>query len=182
MKTYSPAPDVETCIGNIRHEYHDELHGVTVGALFAFDLEGTEPVLKHQGYAAWAVARITPLRDRALGVPDALVTVDRMIWLTLSPRQRNALIDHELTHLTRVLDDDTGLPKSDALDRPKLKIRLHDHQMGWFDEIAQRHGDASPEIIQAKRLIAQSGQLYFDFSRRVDQVAANTPVEQGAAA
>jgi len=164
MKTYSPAPDADTCITRIQEDYHAELDEVTVSALFVFDTEAAEAVLKHQGYPAAAMVRITPLRERALRPADANIVIDRCTWLTLSQRQRDALIDHELTHLTRVLDKETGNPVFDALDRPKLAMRRHDHQFGWFDEIAQRHGDASPEVRQAKQLMQSSGQLYFDFS------------------
>jgi len=164
MKTYSPAPDADTCITRIQEDYHAELDEVTVSALFVFDTEAAEAVLKHQGYPAAAMVRITPLRERALRQADANIVIDRCTWLTLSQRQRDALIDHELTHLTRVLDKETGNPVFDALDRPKLAMRRHDHQFGWFDEIAQRHGDASPEVRQAKQLMQSSGQLYFDFS------------------
>jgi hypothetical protein len=163
MKTYSEAPDANSCIVRVQQDYHEELDSVTVSALFVFDTEASEPVLKHQGYPAQAVIRITPVRDRALGLADAIVVIDRSNWLTLSQRQRDALIDHELTHLTRKLDAETGHPVFDVLDRPKLTMRRHDRQFGWFDEIAQRHGDASPEVRQARRLMESSGQLYFNF-------------------
>lgn len=166
MKTYSQAPDVSSAIEKIQLEHHDGLEGVSVAGLFAFDSESSEPVLKHQGYAAGAVVRITPLKDRALGVADATIVVDRAGWLALSQRQRNALIDHELTHLQRKLDKDSGDPLCDVLDRPKLGMRKHDHQFGWFDEVAQRHGEASPEVRQARVLMESSGQLYFDFEPR----------------
>lgn len=167
MKTYSaPSSDLLDCIERIQREYHLDLHGVTVGALFVFDDDADECVLKHQGYPAAAVVRLTPVRDRALGVADALIVVDRSHWQMQSVAQKNALIDHELTHLTRVLDAETGRPKVDAVDRPKLKMRMHDHQLGWFDEIAQRHGEASPEMRQAKQLVEQTEQLYFDFGPR----------------
>jgi len=164
MKTYSAAPDVMSTIDNMLAEYHGELHGVTVGALFAFDLmQEHEPCLKHQGYPAGAVVRITPVKDRAQGLPDAQIVVDRATWLGLKQPQRDALIDHELTHLERALSPKTGKPKFDVLDRPKLKIRRHDHQLGWFAEVAERHGEASCEVRQGKQLIAATGQLYFPF-------------------
>jgi hypothetical protein len=163
VKTYSQAPDADSCIEKIRATYHQELRGVTVAALFVFDHESSVPVLKHQGYPAGAVVRITPLKDRALGIADAQIVIDRAGWLALSQRQRDALVDHELTHLTRKVDKETGEMLIDILDRPKLVMRKHDHQHGWFDEIAQRHGEASPEVRQARRLIESSGQLYFDF-------------------
>jgi hypothetical protein len=169
MKTFSKAPDVAATIEKMLDAHHEDLAGVTVEGLFAFDHESSEPVLKHAGYPAGAVVRITPLKDRALGISDATIVVDRAGWLALSVRQRNALIDHELTHLARkMLEDDDGgeTPAFDVLGRPKLLMRKHDHQFGWFDEVAQRHGEASPEVRQARVLMESSGQLYFDFERR----------------
>lgn len=172
MKTYSAAPDASSAIEKIQAKHHDDLKDVTVSALFVFDLESTLPVLKHQGYPAGAVVRITPLKDRALGISDATIVIDRAGWLALSQRQRDALVDHELTHLARKVDKDTGEMVCDALDRPVLKMRKHDHQYGWFDEVASRHGEASPEVRQARRLMEYSGQLYFDFERLTPAVAA----------
>ncbi len=178
MKTYSQAPDAATLLEKIQAEYHPDLDGVSVTALFVFDEEASsESVLKHHGYPAGAVCRITPLRERAQGLGDASIVIDRATWLALTQAQREALLDHELTHLTRVIDEDTGQPKSDVLGRPKLAMRQHDHQFGWFDEIAQRHGEASPEVRQAKALMESSGQLYFDFGPAARK---RTPAEKRA--
>lgn len=168
MKIYSKASDdALTHIERMQLENHPDLKPVTVDALFIFDDEhSSEPVLTHQGYGAAAVVRITPVRDRALGGADAIIIIDRAIWVTLTAAQRDALIDHELYHLEWRHDKD-GNPKADGLGRPKLGMRRHDHQFGWFDEIARRHGDASMEIRQARLLLAGSGQLYFDFERIV---------------
>src|SRR5690348_15846400 len=121
-------------------EYHPGLEDVTVDALFVFDDEKSDPVLIHQGYPTAAVVRITSLRDRALAMPDAIITVDRATWQTLSAPQKDALIDHELDHLEWTVDKDQQ-PKADALGRPKLKMRRHDHQLGWFADVARRHGE-----------------------------------------
>ncbi len=164
MKTYSePSADLLGCITRMQSEHHPDLNGVEVGALFVFDAESSDSVLKHHGYLAAAVVRITPLRDRALGVADALIVVDRACWATLKGPQRDALIDHELTHLAPVLEEETGQLMLDALDRPRLAMRRHDHQLGWFDDVARRHGEASPELMQAKQLVEGTRQLYFDF-------------------
>lgn len=171
MKSYSLAPDADTVITNIQHDYHLDLDGVTVTALFVFDLEATEPVLKHQGYPAAAVVRITPVRDRALGIADATVVIDRSTWLTLSQRQRDALVDHELTHLNRVLDEDTELPLCDAVDRPKLAMRRHDLQIGIFTEILERHGEASYEAKMAKAVLDIAGQMQLNFAKPVSDDA-----------
>ena len=170
MKAYSRAPDVDDCIEKIQAAHHESLEGVTVTALFVFDDESSIQVLKHQGYPAGAVVRITPLKDRSLGMADATIVVDRATWTTLSQRQRDALIDHELTHLEVKTDEEEGakdrVPLYDACGRPKLVMRRHDHQFGWFDEVAQRHGEASPEVRQARVLMESSGQLYFNFEPR----------------
>lgn len=165
-KTYSAASaDLLKRIERMQAEHHADLAKVTVGALFVFDDEKSEPVLKHQGYPAAATVRITPLKDRALGLADAIIIVDRAHWQKLSAAQMNGLIDHELEHLQTVLDTDTGKPKFDGMDRPKLSMRQHDHQLGWFDAVARRHGEASPEICQARQLLEQTKQLYFDFGQ-----------------
>lgn len=161
-KTYSAAHDAVDHVARMQAQWHEDLQGVSIACLFAFDSESSLPVLKHQGYPAGAVVRIAPLRDRAMGCLDVSIIIDRANWLTLSAVQRDALIDHELTHLTRATDED-GFSLADSLDRPKLKMRAHDHQFGWFDEIAARHKEASCEVRQARRLLDATGQLYFDF-------------------
>lgn len=150
MKTYSQASDdVERTIARMRLEhYAPDLDGVTIAALFVYDTEASEPVLMHGGYPAQATVRITPVKDRALGMADAVIVIDRSNWLTLTVAQRDALIDHEMYHLERATDPDTELPLTDAVDRPKLKMRRHDRQYGWFDAIAERHGRASASYIQ----------------------------------
>lgn len=121
MKTYSDASsDLTSTINRMQIAYHPDLQGVTVGALFVFDEESSAQVLKYQGYPAGAVVRISPLRDRALGIADAVIIVDRAYWQSLSAAQKDALLDHELEHLERATDEETGKPKRDALGRPKL--------------------------------------------------------------
>jgi hypothetical protein len=49
--------------------------------------------------------------------------------------------------------------KTDALGRPKLVLRDHDVQVGFFAVIAKRHGMASQECIQSKIIMDAYGQL-----------------------
>ena len=163
-KRYSPASqDVTHKIAELREEHYsnEAFELVTVGALFVFN-EAGEPVLTHRGYPAAALARIVSSRDRAVGMTDAQIVVDRVVWQGLTTKQQIALLDHELHHLEVVLDKD-GSVRFDAQDRPKLKIRKHDWEFGWFDEIANRHGADSIERLNARRLVEATGQLYFDF-------------------
>jgi hypothetical protein len=164
MKIFSKvSDDVLSHIERMQSEYHPDLQDVTVDAVFVFDDEASsESVLKHQGYAAAAVIRITPVRDRTLGVADAVITIDRATWVSLSALQRDALVDHELQHL-EWLKDNEGKPKSDGLGRPKLGMVRHDHQIGYFTDVVQRHGEAALEIRAARYLIAEIGQMKFEF-------------------
>lgn len=41
--------------------------------------------------------------------------------------------------------------KTDDVGRPKLKMRLHDWQMGGFREIAQRYGSDALEVVEARK-------------------------------
>lgn len=171
-KSYSKVgDDVMSRVEQLREDYYPELDGVEIQALFVF-VDTPDPCLKHQGYPACAVTKIVSTQDRAAGMADALIVIDRFVWQALPTKSKNALLDHELHHLERVVDPDTGQPEGDVLGRPKLKMRMHDHQFGWFDEIAQRHGEWSIEVAQAKQLMETSRQLYFDFGRKQDQEAA----------
>jgi hypothetical protein len=162
MKTYSTvSEDVERILTSVRDEYHSpDLDGVTVSALFVYDMDGTESVLKLGGYPCQAVVNITPLKQRALGVSDAVIVIDRSNWLGLTVEQRHALIDHELYHIERVGED--GAPEMDAIDRPKLKMRRHDHQIGMFTEILRRHGKHSAEHRMVRAVWDEAGQMLLD--------------------
>lgn len=165
MKTYSHAPDADGVIEKIQAAHHEASRAsasrrsscsTTSRARASSSTRATRPVPS-------VASRPSAI---ALGVADATIVICRPTWVTLSQRQRDALIDHELTHLERATDKEDGTFQVDAVNRPKLKMRRHDHQFGWFDEVAQRHGEASPEVRQARRLMESSGQLYFDFEAR----------------
>lgn len=163
-KQYSAvSEDVLRRIARLREKHYSELEGVTICALFVFNGEN-EHVLMHHGYPALAVAKKTSTVQRAAGLSDALILIDRYTWSSLTGAQMDAALDHELYHLVPELGDD-GKLAYDSVDRPKLSIRLHDRNFGWFDEVAQRHGAASIEVMQASVLMKAAGQLYFDFSK-----------------
>jgi hypothetical protein len=121
------------------------------------------PALTRGGYAVAAYTRVVALRDRTAGLGDAQIIYDGDAWRHWSPETRLAVLDHELEHLELVRDSE-GEVKQDDLGRPRLRIKPHDHQHGWFDAVAQRHGAASLEVQQAQRLMDERGQLYFAFA------------------
>ena len=175
MTTYDTAPqEVLDLIKSTMEQYHDELHnaGVTVDAMFAYDANGEHPV-KHGGYPALAYIKITSLKNRIKGMADAEITIDGDAYNAMNELQRIALIDHELHHLIIARDKEDNIKFDDA-SRPKLKIRKHDYQMGWFRDIAIRHKENSPEVYQAKMLWLADANTFFpkyvDSDAKVDNV------------
>ena len=161
--TYSKAAaDVLSIVKSTTSKFHGEVEkaGVTIDVLMAYNPDGH--AVTHGGYPAQAKVKIVSLKDRAKGCKDAEIIIDDRNWDKLSDAERKALIDHELEHLEVQYEE--GEVKIDDLGRPKLKIKKHDWQMGWFDVIARRHGESSPEVRQASELMAKNGQLYFGFA------------------
>lgn len=173
MKTYERAPqEVEERAARIIGTTHKELQevGLTVDFLFARNDEGD--AVTDKGYPAVAVVKIVPLKDRAAGRRDAEIVIDAVAWEQMTEAQKDALLDHELLHLIVRRTDDNSYDYDD-LSRPKLKMRLHDIQAGWFLEIAQRHGEASPEVMQAKHIYARHPELFEpDIMQRIDEALA----------
>lgn len=133
---------------------------IKIDFVFAYpDLDETtgEPkgdALKKNGVKALGITRKLPLKDRAMGRADAEIALDGAWWEKAPGAEQRALLDHELFHLVP-----TG--KRDDLGRPLLKLRPHDYEFGWFEAVANRHGNASQERQQAQRLIDQSGQFFW---------------------
>lgn len=139
--------------------------GVNVDFVFAYadcDDKGRplNDALTKGGLKALGIARKLPLKERALGRGDAEVALDGDWWKLATAEQQAALLDHELHHIA-VKCDKSGNPQFDDLGRPQIKLRKHDIEFGWFKCIAERHGDASQERIQAKSMMDLSGQYFW---------------------
>lgn len=135
--------------------------GLRIDLLVAkFDDEDEDgSAIKLHGYPCKAVVRITSAKERAAGRGDAEITIDEKIYEGMTEEERDALLDHEIYHLQ--LKTVSGIPQQDAHNRPVLKMRLHDHEFGWFDEIAKRHGEHSSEVQQANAFRSKAGQQCF---------------------
>lgn len=160
MTCYEMASDeTRECCAAVMHQYHGELcdAGVEIDILLAHaptDANGDAngPALKDRGHGCAAKTRIIPLRDRVAGRGDAEITLDGDEYDVWTGPQLEAILDHELTHLELCVGE-KGTVKRDDADRPKLRLRDHDHQYGWFDSVARRHGEYSVEVQQATRLV-----------------------------
>lgn len=161
MKTYDIAhAEVAQRARRLIAEHYSDLANAEVTIDFLFANNDTGHAVSHHGYPALAVVRIISLKDRTAGRKDAEITIDQKAWEAMSPAQRDALLDHELNHLIVARDQDNAFARDD-LHRPKLKMRKHDYDFGWFTEIARRHGENSPEVFQAKMIWDKDGQAYF---------------------
>jgi hypothetical protein len=110
------------------------------------------PAITVAGHKAAAKTKILSLKDRVVTGCDAETQIDADVWDESSDEERTALIDHELTHLELRVDDQGGVIRDDV-DRPKLRIRKHDRQFGFFDVVAHRHGIASFEVRECRRFL-----------------------------
>jgi len=166
MPTYRKASaEVNQIVEEMVEKFHGPLRdaGVQIECLFAYALtddngDSTGPALKLGGYPCNAVVRVLNLKDRTVGRGDAEIVIDGDQWDTWDDEQKRALIDHEIEHLELKTDDD-GVIRDD-LGRPKLRLRKHDHQFGWFDSIARRHGAASFEVQQFAGIVKRRIQAW----------------------
>lgn len=169
MATYEEAgPEIVVRVDAVMERYHRPLKaaGVRLSILMAHppcdrngDVSG--PAVSVGGYPALAKIKITSHKDRVHGLGDAELIIDAYEWATLSDAEKDALIDHELTHLElRLVEDEkTGamVVDRDDQERPKMKLRKHDHQFGWFSDVVRRHGRASQEWQQYEAFADPTG-------------------------
>lgn len=171
MSTYTPDPGViKSVASTLIALYHQDVTDaeVRIDYLFAHGArdEKTDeivgPAISKDGYEAAGMCRIVNLKDRVKGMGDAEILIDGDLWPKLTADQQQALVDHELAHI-EVRRDKAGNILTDDIMRPLLRIRKHDRQMGWFDDIARRHGAASFEVKQFVAIVDEEGQTYMPF-------------------
>lgn len=160
-------------------KYHGGLHDaqVTIDLLFAKkrpddsgEINPEGHALKLHGYPVAAMVKVNSYKARVQGHADAEIIIDGDRWHEWSQAEQDALIDHEIEHLELKTDKD-GNVRRDDLDRPKLRVRLHDHEFGWFDSIARRHGKHSFEVQQFEKFREAHRQTWINFKEESDTVA-----------
>lgn len=112
------------------------------------------------GVRAFGLCKAIGTKDRAMGRADVEIMIDRDWWDTHDEPMQDALLDHELHHI--VPREKNGSFVMDDLGRPKLKMREHDYEFGWFTIIARRHA-VSVERTQARSIYDFAGQAYWPF-------------------
>jgi DNA segregation ATPase FtsK/SpoIIIE-like protein len=142
-------------------QFHPELAAFKVNVLCVFakaeDKKGNfKPAVKVHGRAAYAAIRAVKDEDRAAGMPDAVMTIDHVLWVGLSPARQAALLDHELTHIQA----DGGESSAGV----SLGMRKHDWELAGFAEVVTRHGLDAIELVDLVNFgRSEPGQMAFRF-------------------
>lgn len=172
MATYVRGDELNGFVQTVMDKHHPQLQAsdVSVQVMLAFakvkkNGEKEGPAVTHNGHAAAAKIRICSLKERVQGLGDAELTIDGDRWGDFTEAQQEALLDHELTHL-EIQTDKGGGVKFDEIDRPKLKIRPHDWQIGGFDVIAHRHGNNALEVTEMRKVTEEHRQLFLPFDQQ----------------
>jgi hypothetical protein len=147
--------------GQSLHHGGGELPTITL--LYATPTGTQEATLRHRGWPAVAITRVTPLRHRVNGVSDATIELDLNRWDKLTEDEKVACLHHELhsIHLKREKD---GKPKYDDSGRPQLRIKEHDFQVGGFWEVIETHGEAALEMKLVRQIAKGDLQGRFKFA------------------
>lgn len=156
-------PEVHHMAREILEQHHAELR-LTDGSLTRLCIlmarqgdDSDEPPVKLHGYPCYAVISIIPYKQRVDKRADAEIVIDETAWVDLTEPQQRALLDHELTHL-EIQKDENGFVKTDDAGRPKLKMRLHEWQIGGFRSIAERYGGDAMEVVEARKFEDRFGE------------------------
>lgn len=174
MPIYKKVPKtIDTQIAGLMKKYHGPLveAKVTIDALFAeANAAGAGTIapdahpVRHHGRPVMASIKVNSYKLRFQGHADAEITIDEDAWDKLSDAEQDALLDHELQHLELKTDKDGGVMRDD-LDRPRILMRKHDHEFGWFDACARRHGTASLEVKELEAFLVKRKQLWIPFEK-----------------
>lgn len=136
---YWRAKEVEGIAERLITQHHEDLEGVPIKYVFrrpAAVSRGRVVYGKARrigGLAAHLVALVG--RDEVAGpVAFFVVEIAADPWFTLNEKQRAALVDHELSHLELVQDDDG------------TRLALRGHDLEEFVAVVGRHGLWRPAV------------------------------------
>lgn len=153
-------------------KYHGDLFkaGLEVSYIFArADRNEAGEIMANPvmvgGFPRDAKVKIIGLKERADGRADVEILIDADRWEKLSDPEKDAVLDQMFQHLELKKDPDTTEVLTDDLGRPKLKMLKPDHCHQWWDEVAKRHGAASPEVKEARAFADAHGQVYFGWAK-----------------
>lgn len=185
MSRFEKAPDdVKERAEALIEKFHPDLHAQDVEIAYVFahgkrDKDGAlvGAALRLHGNQCSGIARILGGKDRALRKVDVEISLDADRWPSMPDKQKDALLDHELQHF-EVKRNGKGEVVYDEYDRPRIGLRKHDYDFGWFTCIAIRHGADSFECQQAALIFNENGQFYFRFVDMEGKLKETEPFAQ----
>lgn len=140
-------------------ETHEPLQAAQIAYLFR------DQEISSGGKVTWASAHLASLQGaaakywgryfewslyRLVGFePDFVMLIDRHIWAGLDEREKLAVVDHELCHMTQARDEFGGLRFNQVTAAPIWVIRPHDVEE--FTEVVDRHGAWSASLVSMAR-------------------------------
>jgi hypothetical protein len=138
---YRFAAEVEEIARRLIAEHHPHLASAKIAYLMADKL----PPVKGRPRGG-AAAKATE-RERLLHGYDFVITINREVWLDLTPEQREALVDHELSHCGVTADG---------------SWTIWPHDLEEFAAVVKRHGLWSEGVRAFGKAMAE--QLQFDLA------------------
>lgn len=173
-KTYTQAsPQIHEQAREIMRKHHMMLEAASPTFLVLFVDAGVDalgipkPAIKQNGYPCAGMVKLTGTADRACGKPDFVIHLDAPQWQRLDEEGRTSLLDHEITHVEPDLTEE-GEYQNHEDNRPKLKMRRHDHEIGIFHDVIARHGAAAVDSLQVMAVYkSDAGQQVFAFYEKM---------------
>ena len=162
----------------LRRKNHSELEEADVTICYLWARNDTGPAITYRGWPAKALVRINNLRDRVAGLADATILIDEELFSEMTDASQLSLLDHELHHL-EVRRDKEGAVAVDDVNRPKLRIRPHDFNLGGFHLMADRWGKESHEAQGYMDLTRVWHQASFNFDDDGEAVEAAATSAKG---
>lgn len=186
MPSYvSPTQDMITTYQRERErdDHRERLESVNIELIAATasrdkDDEPRGEALRRGGNISLADIAITTLLERSRArergeVPvDVAIVINADRWESATVKMQRAVLDRCLTMIEVLTKDDA--PVLDAAERPKIRRRRPDRTIEFYDDVAERHGDAAVEVHQLRVMISETGQVYMpwlDDTSRVDNAA-----------
>ncbi|WP_050769603.1 putative metallopeptidase [Thermosinus carboxydivorans] len=139
---YFDAPEVEVIAKELIEDHHPNLCQAKIKYLFRTgDWESKGKTI---------LGKAEKLNDKIkhLAGYDFIITINQIMFFAMTPQQRRALVDHELTHCF-VDEDDSG--------NPVYKILPHDVEE--FHSIIRRHGLWQEDLRKTETAMEQHRQL-----------------------
>jgi hypothetical protein len=132
MPVYAKDSGLESLGNKIIKKDHELLGMLKIAYIFRDEA----PV--SNGKATAGMAYRADDRNRTLHGVDAIIEIAKDIWDEATDEFKDALMDHELSHIMIRLDDDGQPMMDDKTGRVKITMRPHDIEE--FEDVLERHG------------------------------------------